>query len=232
MKLKDHHCVELSIKSGIPYDKGSWSRIVRVFDGKEGAVRRKNSEPVAVRSQLLSSDRKADYHFHFFASRSTEKGGKNIELHISLHPHSSSFVRKIQHKTLKIADLELWLSSLLGKKFEERGLSLDLKTVFVFKRPSFDSVLPVPFQSPFEIPGKNILGKVSISGLKLRLEDSGVGLKTIYFEPFPKFIGITALFSQKMVLNTGQIEKFLENASKIAILFVKKEKQNNVRKKV
>lgn len=229
MKLKDYNCVNLIFRCNIPYEKAFWQQIVLMFDRKKGVIKRRKSKSIGVKSILVSSDKKADYHYHFFSERSSTKRLKTIEIEVGLHLNPETFKQEMKKRVIPAIDFETWFPKFLDQKFKEKGLDFHIDSMFVFKKPAFDSVLPVPFKSPFKIhKGKNILGVTSISGLKFRLENSEVGLKTIYFETFPKFIGIRALFKQKIILDKGVIEKFLKSAAEIAALFVKKKEQNDV----
>jgi hypothetical protein len=232
VKLKDYNCVRINITGSVPYDNDCWKKIVAAIDRKKAIVAKRNASRVSVKSIFICSDKNADYHYHFAADKYTEKRSRTIEFKVGIHLNPSTFRQVMKKKASPVADLETWLLNILGQKFKKRSLDLDLDTTFIFKKPVFDSVLPVPFISPFEnLAGKNILGEVSISGLKFKLEKSDIGLKTIYFETFRKFIAIRSSFKQKIILNTGVIENFINSAAKMAALFVKKQEQSNVRKK-
>jgi hypothetical protein len=232
VKLEEFNCVRVKITGNIPYDDSSWKKILSTIDRKKVVIEKERSKIVSIRSIFISSEKNVDYHYHFAVDKFKDKRLAVTEFEIGLHLNSPNFKQVVKKKILPIADLATWLSNLLGYKFEKRNLDLKIETSFIFKKPAYDSVLPVPFKSPFEsLAGKNILGEVSISGLKFKLEQSEIGLKTIYFETFPKFMAIKSFFKQKIILNTGTIENFIKSAAGIAALFVKKQEKGNVRKK-
>ncbi len=83
----------------------------------------------------------------------------------------------------------------------------------------------MPFRGAFGVKDQDgFFDGVSISGVKMEVQKSSVGIGTIYFEVFPEFIGVGIVFYQKTAIGTGFFENLLEDINKLArILVVEKE---------
>ena len=231
MRLQNYQCVRIGLEFSTPFDKVAWGKMVASFASKKGTVKRKNNNPTAIQSVFGSLDKKADYHYHFRVDRLLKKGKKIFDFEISLHTNKVVRRKKKSQSDYLIANMEDWILGFLGKNLEGQLLNLNWHVSFLFRRPPFNSVFPMPFKSPFVIPrGTDNVGDISISGLKFKLENSKAGLETIYFEVFPKFISVVTLFNQKSELREGLIEQTLKNASTFAHVFVTKEKDHETQK--
>lgn len=230
MRLRDYHCVRLGIECKIPYDTHFWGKMIKFFAAKKGIIKRKG-RATAIRAVLESIDKDVDYHYHFSADRSSKKRKKTVHLDISLHADKSVHKGRTSRLDYEVPELELWLHDLFGKSIQGHSIRIDWDARFVFDKRSFSSVFPMPFKSPFEIPrGKSLMGEVSISGLKLKIDKSVAGLETIYIEAFPEIIVIGTIFNQKTVLRAGIVEHFLRNAATVARLFIKEEQNHEIDK--
>lgn len=226
MNLHQYHCTRLELRWKLPCDTPTWRGVTKFFSAGKGLVK-KQGRPTAIRAVLESKDRNVDYHYHFSADRTLKKGKPLLELDISLHADDSSHKGRTSRLTYEIPELELWLHKLLGPGIKERALRIEWNAQFIFGKETFGSVFPMPFKSPFKPPSENgLLGKVSISGLKLKMDDSPAGLETVYFEAFPRMIIIGTYFGQKMVIKEGIVEYLLKTAATVASFLVKEERSN------
>lgn len=225
MRLKDYYCREMQFTASIPFSTVAWKK---VSEAEQLAA----SKPVHGKERfqviIAPSEDVSDYHFHFASRVVRERGRKRINLTIGIFANENFKKIKTSRASRNGARLESWLSGLIERFAAARKLNLSCITRFVFPRTNFAPVLPMPFKGAFGMKDRgDFFNDVSISGVKMEVEKSSVGVGTIYYEVFPGEITMAILFGQRANTGTGFFQRLLEDVSKVAEILVEKKEKNN-----
>ena len=223
LKLSKYNCEKIEFITVVSLNRKAWQEFQTFFE--KGRRKTKGQARDTVRA-ILEYRKSSDHHIHFGSH--WFRDGKKELLGVSFGFYRTKG-KDSQHvgapRIVKIGQFESWLLEFLSGKLKDKRVVCRCQARLIFPTRRFKPIIEIPFKNPFPLgDNDNVLGSISISGLRFDLLNSAAGLSKLYLEALPDSMVLTEVFKTMVVFQENLVEEFLDGARRISNLFVRKVK--------
>jgi len=169
--------------------------------------------------RLFIPKEKTDFHVHFHLRMETEKRKRNVSVNIEFCKNQKHFESKTDKQGKKYSYLEDFFPWLSKYFVDFSKVTIYSNIEYSFSNKKYKTIFNLPF--PFDISSDQIgFEGIKLSGLKLSLTDSKIGLDTIFVDTDEDNINV---YIEKVAkhFDESYFDSIFESTSKLATIFIK-----------
>lgn len=166
--------------------------------------------------RLFIPKEEADFHVHFHLRMESEERKKNISVNIEFCKNQKHFKSRKGKKFSYLEDFFPWMSKYFVD-FSKVTIYSDIE--YTFSNKGYKTIFNLPF--PLEVSSDQIgFEGIKLSGLKLSLTDSKIGVDTIFLDTDEENINV---YIEKVAkrFDESYFDSIFESTSKLATIFIK-----------